>query len=290
MLHTLKFIISHPLNANHKVSSLRKFVQWQIKSRLFKGPFVHTFTENSHLFVSRGETGATGNIYGGLHEFYDMAFLLHLLRCGDLFVDIGANIGSYTVLSSAEIGANNIAIEPVPMTFERLIANLDLNKINHNVQALNIALGKEKGMIRFTQSYDTINHVATEQEINTIDVPVDTLDNILQNKNPILLKVDVEGFETEVLHGAHHSLQNESLKAIIIELNGSGRRYGYDDQHIHIKLIDHGFKPFDYDPFNRQLTEKTSFGHANTLYLRDLANVASRVKSARKIKVANQLF
>jgi hypothetical protein len=42
-------------------------------------------------------TGATGNVYYGLHEFQDMAFVTHYLREGYLFADIGANIGSYSV-------------------------------------------------------------------------------------------------------------------------------------------------------------------------------------------------
>lgn len=50
-------------------------------------------------------TGATGNIYVGLHEFEDMAFLLHVLRRTDLFVDVGANIGSYTILAGGAAGA-----------------------------------------------------------------------------------------------------------------------------------------------------------------------------------------
>ena len=72
-------------------------------------------------------TGATGNIYAGLHEFNDMAFCLHLLRSGDLFVDVGANIGSYTVLASKVAGANSITLEPVPQTFERLKRNVNIN-------------------------------------------------------------------------------------------------------------------------------------------------------------------
>lgn len=54
--------------------------------------------EGARLMVRNGMTGATGNIYCGLHEFTDMSFVLHLLRPDDLFVDVGANIGSYTVL------------------------------------------------------------------------------------------------------------------------------------------------------------------------------------------------
>jgi FkbM family methyltransferase len=290
MVNTLKFIVSHPLNKANKAAALLRFVQWQVRSRMSNGPMVHPFTEKSKLYVSKGETGATGNVYCGLHEFYDMGFLLHLLRPTDLFVDIGANIGSYTILATAEIGATTISIEPVPATFKRLTANIDLNRINKHTQPLNIALGKEQGVLRFTKSFDTVNHVATEQETDTIDVPVDTLDNILQQNNPILLKIDVEGFETEVLNGAAGALANESLKAIIIELNGSGNRYGYNEELIHTKLTGHGFQPFDYDPFTRKLTPRSSFNDANTIYIRDTQYVADRVKNARKVSVLGQAF
>ena len=290
MINTLKFIVSHPLNKANKAGALLRFVQWQMRSRMSSGPVVHPFTEKSKLYVSKGETGATGNVYCGLHEFYDMGFLLHLLRPTDLFVDIGANIGSYTILAAAEIGAATISIEPVPATFKRLSANIDLNKINNHTQPLNIALGKEQGVLKFTKSFDTVNHVAIAQETDTIDVPVDKLDNILKQSNPILLKIDVEGFETEVLNGAARTLTNESLKAIIIELNGSGNRYGYNEQLIHEKLTGHGFQPFDYDPFTRTLMPRSSFNDANTIYIRDTKYVADRAKNARKVTVLGQAF
>lgn len=49
---------------------------------------------------------------------YDMAFMLHLLRPNNLFVDIGTYIGSYTILASAKIKANTIAIVPITATFK----------------------------------------------------------------------------------------------------------------------------------------------------------------------------
>ncbi len=127
-------------------------------------------------------TGATVNLYCGLHEFNDMTFLIHLLREDDCFIDIGANIGSYTVLASAHVGARTISIEPVPATFLNLVRNISINQINEKVTAHNIALGSKKGTINFTNAYDTMNHVSVPNEINTISVNVDTLDNILLNK------------------------------------------------------------------------------------------------------------
>ena len=55
-------------------------------------------------------TGATQNIYCGLQEFEEMAFLLHFLRKDDLPLDIGANIGSYTILAASSVGARTMAI------------------------------------------------------------------------------------------------------------------------------------------------------------------------------------
>lgn len=98
MLNTLKFIWSHPLNAYGRWAALGRFARWQAASRLLAGPIALPFVEETRLFASKGMTGATGNWYCGLHEYAEMAFVLHFLRDSDLFVDVGANVGSYTVL------------------------------------------------------------------------------------------------------------------------------------------------------------------------------------------------
>src|SRR5438552_2237409 len=104
----LRFITSHPLNRTRRIVAVGQFVRWQIMSRLrLETEFL--WVEGAKLLVKRGMTGATGNIYCGLHEFVEMAFCLHLLRRDDLFLDIGANVGSYTVLASKVCGARSIA-------------------------------------------------------------------------------------------------------------------------------------------------------------------------------------
>ena len=110
-----------------------------------------------------------------------MAFLLHFLRPSDLFIDIGANVGSYTILASSEINAKTIAIEPVPSMFENLIDNISINKMQEKVKALNIGLGSKNGKLHFTKSLDTVNHVVTENDSDsdTIEVNVSTLDSML---------------------------------------------------------------------------------------------------------------
>lgn len=285
ILNTFREILNHPLNKNQRIKSLLRFVSWQFGSRLIKYPIIYNLTGNSKIVVSKGLTGATGNLYCGLLEFDDMMFLLHFLRAEDLFYDIGSNVGVYTVLASAEIGCKSIAIEPVPSTYNKLCGNLSLNCIDSHVQALNIGIGSSLSKLEFTSDQDSMNHVAFDNDPNNIVVNVNTLDNIAYENTPNLIKIDVEGFESEVINGGNNTFSDKNLKAIIIELNGSGSRYGYVDIEIHKKLINYGFKPYSYFPFDRKLIELSSFGRHNTIYIRDFAFVVERIKNARKIKV-----
>lgn len=286
LFRALKFIFIHPFNSDNKINAIINFFKWQLSCLLNPYPIIYNFTENSKLIITKGLAGATGNLYCGLMEYNEMGFLLHFLKPADTFVDIGANIGSYTILASSQVKANSISIEPLQETFKKLIDNILINKVEQNVKAFNIGLGSEIGKIHFTQSLDTINHVATKEEIDTIEVKIDTLDNLLMNEQcPSLIKIDVEGYENEVINGAEKTLENQSLKAIIIELNGSGSRYGYDDENIHLKLLQYGFKPYCYNPKGKQLKALKTFGNHNTLYLRDVNFIEERIKSSKRIKV-----
>lgn len=287
----LRGIVNHPLNQDNKLKAIKRFFYWQINVRLNPYPVIYQFTDRSKLIIQKGMTGATGNLYCGLHEYTDMAFLLHFLRSSDLFVDIGANIGSYTVLSAAHVGANTISIEPVPATFINLENNILVNRLSEKVTTLNIALGSKKGMINFTTTLDTVNHVATSGETNVASVDIDLLDNVLNAHGyPSLIKIDVEGFETEVLNGATNMLLSDKLKAIIIELNGSGLRYGYDEKYIHNLLLENKFRPYNYNPKERILSEVDHFGSHNTIYVRDVDFVVERLKSAPQFKILGTII
>lgn len=286
LLKVLHFVTNHPLNKDQKFGAVLRFLKWQLKLRSGNTPILYNFTERAKLVIEKGMTGATGNLYCGLHEFNDMTFLLHFLRPGDTFADIGANVGSFTVLASAHVGASSFSFEPVPSTYRNLVRNIKANKIEEKTNPFNVALGSKQGSIQFTNTLDTMNHVAAEGDTETIQVPVETLDRIMSGrKTPILLKIDVEGFETEVISGASATLSDPQLKAIIIELPGAGARYGYDENKLHEKLIDMGFRSYQYHPMKRVLTPVDQFGTYNTLYLRDLPFIEDRIKTADKIHV-----
>jgi FkbM family methyltransferase len=289
LLDTLKFIFRHPATRNNKWAAFRRFAGWQIRSRAFKYPVVYPFIENSKLIVQKGMTGATGNIYTGLHEFEDMMFLLHLLRPGELFVDVGANIGSYTILASSVSGAKVISFEPVPETFLHLKHNVDINDRESFVELNNSGVGDKPGKLNFTSGYDTMNHVVTDLPVSSaglIQVDILTLDEALSGVLPVLIKIDTEGFELAVLNGAKSTLQKTSLLAIIVEINGSCRRYGIKETEIHECILESGFRPVSYNPVSRDLLKVNSFNpHGNTIYIKNEKEVQQRIRSARKFRV-----
>ncbi len=252
---------------------------------------VKNYLQGVKFYARKGLTGITGNIYSGLHEFNDMAFLLHFLREEDTFFDIGANAGSYTLLASGVRKSNSVAIEPVPSTFNLLQKNIGLNGLSGKVSLINCGAGSTPGTLSFSSDGDTTNHVIAAGEtpgVNTIAVEIITIDSV--KAQPALIKIDVEGFETEVLNGMAQTLRSSSLNAIIIELNGSGERYGFDDHKIHELLTGNGFNAYDYDPFKRSLSRLNAPGNFNTIYCRDMDFINNRIKSAAGIKIMGEVI
>ena len=130
LLNTVKYIWNHPVSSRNRLSAFSRFIAWQLRSRLSPNPLIYDWISGSKFYARAGESGITGNIYCGLHEFSDMTFMLHLLRPGDVFFDVGANAGSYTILAGKVAGASGIAFEPVESTHQRLAKNIELNEID----------------------------------------------------------------------------------------------------------------------------------------------------------------
>lgn len=289
MIRILLGIVRHPLNRRRPLASLWRFATWQVGTRLVPGSVAVPFVGGTRLLVRRGMNGATGNVYCGLHEFEDMAFVLHALRPADLFVDVGANIGSYTVLAAGVARADCVSIEPVPATFASLLDNLRLNDLSAQVDSKNIALGGAAGTLRFTADLDTINHAvgATEDARSVILVPVMPMDAMLAGRVPAIIKIDVEGFESSVIDGAGNTFSSPELYAVLMELNGSGLRYGVSDDTLHERMLGFGFTAARYEPLQRQLVRVCAPNDApgNILYVKRWNELQERLTRAPELKV-----
>jgi FkbM family methyltransferase len=275
----------HPLASRDLPGTVARFLRWQLGSRLLRMPVIVPWVGGTSLVIETGMTGATMNLYCGLHEAADMAFVLHVLRPGDVFLDVGANVGTYTILASGVAQARTLALEPIPATFERLLRNLRLNDLLSRVDARCLAVGATEGSVRFTAGRDTTNRAVSllpsPSQEPTVEVPLTSLDQLLQEDPPPLVwKVDVEGYEPEVLQGATQALHNPELKAVLLEA---------DTPALRATMAEAGFSRFVYDPFSRQLqplsaATQASSGH-NQLWIRDLPFVQQRCRTAASFRV-----
>lgn len=289
LVNTLHTILTHPLNSSTKRVAFERFVRWQISSRLAMGPTIVPFVNGTHLILTNGMSGATGNVYTGLFEFADCAFLLHLLRSTDLFIDVGSNVGVYTVLASGAVGASTISIEPIPSTYKALEDNIRMNNMSDRVASYNIGLGRRDDILRFTEGLGPCNHVVTgnHHHSGTIEVPVRSLDEVLDHGAPTLIKIDVEGWESEILAGAETTLKQPSLLALIVEMDSRNKSLNSNEQSVHDCLTRHGFAPHSYEPFKRKLLPLSSknLDHSNTIYLRNTDVVINRIETAKSFRV-----
>lgn len=276
----LHFVANHPLNRNRKFQAVAEYGFIQTAARLVPGDICLEFPNRTHLLVSPRMKGAAHFITPRLCEFDEMAFVMHFLRAGEMFADVGANIGAFTVLAVGVAGARAVAFEPSPETFAMLSRNVQLNGLTGLARLVNAVAGRSVGVVQFSANLGTENHVAeVSEQKNSVAVPMTTVDHELATNPPVLLKVDVEGFETEVFGGAEKTLKNQALQAIIIERSGAGNRYGYDEEKLHAHIRSHGFSACSYMPFTRQVHRLGDKG-GNIIYIRDLKSANERLRSA----------
>jgi FkbM family methyltransferase len=276
LINLARFFSSHPLSCNAPLKAWARFVSWQIRSRMQEEAII-SWIAGQRLAVRRGMTGATGNIYVGLHEFTDMMLPLHFLREGDLFLDIGANVGSYTVLASGVCQAETWSFEPDPGTVRHLRRNIEINNLDGRVTVYELALGDAESEISFTIGLDTMNRVAAVGDKNVRSVRQQQLDTLIGEYQPVMIKMDVEGYEEEVFRGAQALLANKCLKVIELETVTPG---------INAMLTAHAFEQAYYEPFSRKLQrEARDLASSNAIFVRDWEFVSSRLTTANHIKV-----
>lgn len=286
-----KQFLVHPVTKGNESKALYRYVLFNVKNKIVK-QIIYKWIEGLKFIARKGDAGIVGNIYFGLYEFEESIFLLHFIEKEDIFLDIGANIGHYSLLMSGVKKCKSIAVEPVPETFKQLVNQVDLNNLGTLILPLNIGVSSSNGELFFSTDKGTMNSIVNKDYGNSIKVKVSTIDDLSEHNMPIAIKIDVEGYEKFAFMGAQKTLANPLLKVIIVELNESGIKHGIKDDEIYSEIVKFGFKPFSYDAINRKLTPLDSYNKHkfNTLFIRDIEYVNERVSSSKKIKIKNKLF
>lgn len=155
---------------------------------------------------------------------YEENFNEALLNCiheGDCVYDIGANVGLYTDIFAKKVGIQGYvyAFEPDKLNYSQLMESKEQWT---NVELHNVGLGAENKMMKFFSDGVTSRIIENPDYATFIEVPIHRLEDFVTTHNtrkPNVLKIDVEGFEIEVIDGAGELLKDPALKSICMEVH-----------------------------------------------------------------------
>jgi len=162
-------------------------------------------------------------------------WIVREFRVGDVFYDIGANIGLYTLLAAVHNPRGTVvAVEPMPANMARLCDNIVLNELT-NVAPASLALSArpsidelslaslEPGSSMHSLGDGRMTESFGERVAMRLHVPTSTVDSLAQAVGvPNLIKIDVDGAEEGVLAGAASVLRNAALRSVLLETNWIG--------------------------------------------------------------------
>jgi FkbM family methyltransferase len=172
-------------------------------------------------------------------------YIKPLLHPGSTFVDVGANVGYFTLLA-ASLGARVVAYEPTPSVFARLRENVDLNGFEH-AELVNAAVMDKPGTLSLHLSGDDpeanslFGHDAHSLHVLAVSLDQDLAARGIDHVD--LLKIDAEGAEPFVLDGATRLLSSLHPPAILIEVNAYTLNCaGFQPSDILSRLESHGYQ------------------------------------------------
>jgi FkbM family methyltransferase len=226
-------------------------------------------------------------------ETAERALVRRFLRPGDIFVDVGANIGLFTVIAAPLLGpAGRVyAFEPYTPSFDRLRENICLNGYE-NVECVPLGLSDHPGPADFTVSLDgfdawnSLGKPARGERLARCTIECTTWDQFnrergLQNRVS-LLKIDVEGWETRVLNGGRETFTGRGAPPVLIEFSDSAARHaGSSCRELYGLIHDLGYQLYSFDldgALTRERLRET-YPYVNLLALKDIDYVEERLRT-----------
>jgi len=184
---------------------------------------------------------------------------------GASFWDIGANIGTYTLLAATYKNARVLAFEPLPTSFHDLASNCAENKLSDQISALCVAFS-EKTKIDSLQienmesgySGNTLIKSESSAQVNKIGVLSITIDDFIdlfKVEVPDYIKIDVDGGELDILRGGTKCLADPKVRSVLVEVE---EHFPEKAENIVTLMKSCGFEDYRVDPLINLAEEKMS--------------------------------
>jgi len=258
----------------------------KFKANLNEGLFIYHFQDS---ILSR-------LIYNGFEE-NELLFVRRYLKQGDIFFDLGSNIGLFSLHAAQVVGNKGkiYAFEPTPATYSRLLINVHLNNFDKIITCSNIGLSDKKGLLKMNISSngsDAWNTFAPSDKSifdGQIDVPVETLDNYLfdnhlSTDSISLIKVDVEGWEVFVFKGAANSLKNKDAPVLLVEFTEENAfAAGTSCYELYDLIKSYGYDWYTYEGSKNQLIpepKRLHYPYNNLIAIKDIKKAHLRLSEA----------
>ena len=226
-------------------------------------------------------------------ELKERHFLNTFLRPGDVFVDVGANIGLFTLIAAYLVGANGrvYSFEPTLEIYQRLNENIRANGFG-NVHSYQWALSdteSEGSLFKSEDGYDAWNSFAKPiagGTFTTETVHCKRWDDFAHDNNLMeniaMMKIDVEGWETWVLKGAFEMLSRKDAPVLLVEFTeDAARSAGSSCTQLYKSLEELGYKMFIYDDKYRTIAPeplRDSYSHINLIAAKNPRFIHNRLR------------
>lgn len=182
-----------------------------------------------------------------------------VVKEGNTVIDLGANVGYYTLLASKIVGKRGrvYAFEPDPKSYKLLVKNIDFNNYSNIIpvpKAVTDRVGSTKLFLSPEPGADTL--YADEGQQRFIEVETETLDHFFQDKGETVnvVKMDIEGGEMDALSGMDSLIrQNQNLNMFVEFFPRNIERAGYSPGQLLDKLWSYKFKVFVIDEWGKRL-------------------------------------
>ena len=289
-------VLNHPGNRHHRVRAFFRFAWWQLRKRLIKRPAIVRVGKTRRFKAVCDSPFSSMVVYNGLSEWDEMNFLLRILRPSDGFMDIGANVGFYTVLASTIVTGPLLAFEANPRNLEVLRDQVKLNQLA-NAEVFGTALGNSTGELSFFDSGRETGSIASGEDARgkLITVPCSRLDDCLAGRGLpefVVAKMDVEGCENLILEGASATLESGRVAVWLFEVNdGALRKHGGSAEKLFATFSGHGCSIHYWDEEARRLGKKGDEHDSqreNYLACRDIAMVGRRIAEQTDVRTISR--
>lgn len=263
LLRGVVFIYTHTVNKKNPIRTTVKLIRWKTAK---------LFTDKSFI-VNLGKVRCicpTQSSYGGMiyltkyPEYWETIVVKNILKKGSAMIDVGSNIGYYTILGAGEMqGGKVYAFDVDTRPIKAFLENIRFNNLQDKVVFTQVLVSDKNGFEYFKKEKQSeMSHIVVNGKSKGAkrrkSVKLDTFAKENELEKIRLIKIDVEGAEFKVISGMKNLLKNKKVDYLMTEINKEIYNFGNKPKELYKLLQQSGYNLFVVDNGLRELRKSDS--------------------------------